>query len=122
MDWVSPDFNRLTVFDSRYPHGVRVVEGTHDPREGRLVLHGWFLVAAPFFAGALSEEAAAGPLNDCLEPLYERLAELPLVRRAVALRLCRCPFCSWRSALFLCVRVCCWACLPFPVPPWWYAF
>ena len=39
---VEPRFNRLTVFDGRYPHGVRPVEGTRDPLKARLVLHGWF--------------------------------------------------------------------------------
>ena len=37
---VPAEFSRLTVFDPRLPHGVPAVEGTHDPREGRLVLHG----------------------------------------------------------------------------------
>lgn len=83
LDKITPEFNRLTVFDARYPHGVKVVEGTHDPREGRLVLHGWFLDAAPFFSGSLSEEQATEPLNAALEPLYEKLAELPLVRAEV---------------------------------------
>jgi Rps23 Pro-64 3,4-dihydroxylase Tpa1-like proline 4-hydroxylase len=44
LELVPPLFNRLTVFDPRVPHGVPVVEGTRDPREGRLVLHGWFQV------------------------------------------------------------------------------
>jgi hypothetical protein len=46
-------WNRLTVFDPRVPHGVRRVEGTHDPREGRLVVHGWFVQPRPFIAGSL---------------------------------------------------------------------
>lgn len=37
---VPAPFNRLTVFDPRFPHGVRQVHGTRDPRKGRLVLHG----------------------------------------------------------------------------------
>lgn len=119
MDFVAPEFNRLTVFDSRYPHGVRrppaatrrpparppcrrpptpanppaqvrVVEGTHDPREGRLVLHGWFLEPTPFFAGALSEEEATEALNECLGPLYERLGELPAARRRPSPSLASC--------------------------------
>ena len=48
---VPPLFNRLTVFDPRYPHGVRAVEGTRDPLKARLVLHGWFTEPAPFFNG-----------------------------------------------------------------------
>lgn len=37
IDTVEPHFNRLTVFDPRFPHGVRPVAGTRDPRKGRLV-------------------------------------------------------------------------------------
>ena len=48
---VQPHFNRLTVFDGRYPHGVRPVEGTRDPLKARLVLHGWFTEPTPFFDG-----------------------------------------------------------------------
>ncbi len=48
---VEPRFNRLTVFDGRYPHGVRPVEGTRDPLRARLVLHGWFTEPSPFFDG-----------------------------------------------------------------------
>ena len=51
---VEPRFNRLTVFDGRYPHGVRVVEGTRDPVKSRVVLHGWFTEPAPFFDGKSS--------------------------------------------------------------------
>jgi hypothetical protein len=77
---VAPDFNRLTVFDARFPHGVRVVEGVSDPRAARLVLHGWFLDPRPFFEGGLDEEAATDALNAALDPLYAELAELAPVR------------------------------------------
>lgn len=40
IDTVEPRFNRLTVFDPRFPHGVRTVEGTRDPLKGRLVSAG----------------------------------------------------------------------------------
>ena len=48
---VQQQFNRLTVFDGRFPHGVRPVEGTRDPLKSRLVLHGWFTEPTPFFDG-----------------------------------------------------------------------
>lgn len=51
VTFVEPEFNRLTVFDPRLPHGVRPVRGTQDPREARLVLHGWFTEPTPFFTG-----------------------------------------------------------------------
>jgi hypothetical protein len=40
---IAPVFNQLTVFDTRIPHGVTTVEGTRDPLDSRVVLHGWFL-------------------------------------------------------------------------------
>jgi hypothetical protein len=50
---IPPRFNRLVVFDPRIPHGVRTVAGTHDPRAGRLVIHGWFVQPRPFVTGPL---------------------------------------------------------------------
>ena len=41
VEEVPARFNQLVVFDARLPHGVRRVEGVRDPREARLVLHGW---------------------------------------------------------------------------------
>lgn len=48
---VPPLLGQLTVFDPRLPHGVRIVEGCQDPREARIVLHGWFTTPTPFFQG-----------------------------------------------------------------------
>jgi hypothetical protein len=50
---IEPKLNRLTAFDPRIPHGVREVTGTRDPREGRLVIHGWFVQPRPFVIGPL---------------------------------------------------------------------
>jgi hypothetical protein len=47
-------FNELLVFDPRIPHGVRTVEGTRDPLESRVVLHGWFKAPVPAIGGALA--------------------------------------------------------------------
>jgi hypothetical protein len=44
-------FNRLLVFDPRIPHGVVPVSGTNDPREARLVIHGWFTQPEPQIVG-----------------------------------------------------------------------
>jgi hypothetical protein len=64
-------FNRLVVFDPRIPHGVRRVEGTHDPREGRLVIHGWFVQPRPFIEGPLHE----GELGQAIERVSETVGE-----------------------------------------------
>jgi len=57
-------WNRLVVFDPRVPHGVRRVTGTHDPREGRLVVHGWFVSPRPFFEGPLPRRAVAAAIDE----------------------------------------------------------
>ena len=64
---VEPLFNRMTVFDPRLPHGVSIVEGTRDPREGRLVLHGWFNEPAPFFSVSVSKDHRTGSHAKSLE-------------------------------------------------------
>ena len=51
---ITPDFNRLTLFNPSLTHGVREVKGTFDPREGRLVMHGWFVNPRPFWIGPLA--------------------------------------------------------------------
>ena len=63
---IEPRFGRLVVFDPRIPHGVRQVTGTRDPREGRLVIHGWFVQPRPFVQGPLrgaAVTARAGELG-----------------------------------------------------------
>jgi hypothetical protein len=71
FSYIQPRFNRLTLFDSRFPHGVTPVEGTRDPLEGRLVLHGWFTKPAPFFMGGLDAEDATPVINKALDEFYE---------------------------------------------------
>ena len=75
---VAPRFARLTVFDPRIPHGVRPVTGTHDPREGRLVIHGWFVQPRPFISGALPPRALAARIAELTEPLGAWLDGLPV--------------------------------------------
>jgi hypothetical protein len=69
---VPPRFNRLTVFDPRFPHGVTRVSGTHNPAEGRLVLHGWFTEPRPFITGPLKQEQ----IDEVLEPNLGQVAEI----------------------------------------------
>jgi len=88
VELVPPKFDRLTVFDPRFPHGVRQVQGTHDPLEARLVLHGWFSDPSPFFTGGLSEEDAAPVLDRVLGRLFDELdAEVGRATGTLAVRL-----------------------------------
>jgi len=75
---VAPEFARLTVFDPRIPHGVRTVTGTHDPREGRLVIHGWFVQPRPFVRGALPVRALAARIAELTDQLGAWLGGLPV--------------------------------------------
>eukprot|EP00882_Tetradesmus_deserticola_P023705 GHRQ01025811.1.p2 GENE.GHRQ01025811.1~~GHRQ01025811.1.p2 ORF type:complete len:201 (+),score=65.51 GHRQ01025811.1:356-958(+) len=84
---VEPHFNQLTVFDPRFPHGVRPVAGTRDPQKGRLVLHGWFTEPSPFFDGPLPESDALQHLNAALEPMFEQLQALPQVTGTITMQL-----------------------------------
>jgi hypothetical protein len=75
---IEPKFGRLTVFDPRFPHGVRAVSGTHDPREGRLVIHGWFVQPRPFVRGPLTARALTARIDDLTGRLGGWLGTLPI--------------------------------------------
>lgn len=77
VELIPPLYNRLTVFDPRFPHGVKRVSGTNDPREARLVLHGWFTQPEPFFSGGLSEEEASPVLEAAMEDVISIVTDLP---------------------------------------------
>lgn len=76
VDRVPALFNRLTVFDPRFPHGVTEVRGTQDPLEARLVIHGWFVEPRPYVIGGLSTAAVQEGLAAPLESLQNFIAEL----------------------------------------------
>ncbi|NJL25283.1 MAG: 2OG-Fe(II) oxygenase [Calothrix sp. SM1_5_4] len=73
---IEPRFNRLTVFNPALVHGVREVRGTHDPREGRLVVHGWFVNPRPFWVGPLSAVEVDGSVREGLSRILSRQPEL----------------------------------------------
>ena len=75
---IPPEFGRLVVFDPRIPHGVRQVTGTHDPREGRLVIHGWFVQPRPFVQGSLSTKTLASRIEGLTDQLGGWIGELPI--------------------------------------------
>jgi hypothetical protein len=57
-DSIEPRFNRLLVFDDRVPHAVELVEGSMDPLEGRLVIHGHIREVGPIVSGGVSFDDA----------------------------------------------------------------
>jgi hypothetical protein len=76
---IEPKFGRLTVFDPRIPHGVRTVTGTHDPRQGRLVIHGWFVQPRPFIEGPLQPKQLQSRIEELSGFIGKQLSsELPV--------------------------------------------
>jgi hypothetical protein len=74
-DLIQPNFNRLVLFDDRMPHGVTRAEGSMDPIDGRIVLHGHIREAGPIVKGPLPirlvEAARAAALKAALDAAPE---------------------------------------------------
>ena len=66
-DLIEPDFNRLVLFDDRMPHGVQRIEGSMDPLDGRLVLHGHISEGDAVFVGPVSPEAVRAAVAPGIE-------------------------------------------------------
>ena len=75
---IEPRFGRLVAFDPRIPHGVRTVTGTRDPREGRLVIHGWFVQPRPFVTGPVSAREVSARADELGVAIGRDLGALPL--------------------------------------------
>jgi hypothetical protein len=82
---VPPKFNQLLVFNPAIPHGVKPVRGTHDPRFGRLVIHGWFVNPRPFWYGPLKADEVAEGIEAGLAPVLA--GKLNLGRGFLSLRM-----------------------------------
>lgn len=71
FDLVPPQFNRLILFDDRIPHAVQRVEGSMDPLEGRIVLHGHIGEAGVVAEGGLTGEVIQTTINSALADVKE---------------------------------------------------
>ncbi len=87
FDRVAPNFNRLIVFDPRLPHGVSRVNGTRDPRQSRLVLHGWFTHPQPILRGPIKRVEFQRQLEDILGALEVQLSPLAPMTGTLCYRL-----------------------------------
>ncbi len=84
---IPPEFNQLTVFDPRLPHGVKEVRGTRDPLAGRLVVHGWFVEPRPFAEGALAgTKTLTSALDAALGPIADALSDFPTLQGLASIR------------------------------------
>lgn len=79
VDRIPAKANRLIAFDPRLPHGVTEVRGTMDPREARLVIHGWFTQPKTYIDGFVPAKSAEKILNQA----YKKVADLTQYSEAV---------------------------------------
>ena len=84
---IEPRFNRLVVFDDRIVHGVERVDGSMDPREGRLVFHGHIDKSGPFVSGGLTLAELANGIREAVGGfLDENAATIQLYHGPLVLR------------------------------------
>lgn len=83
---ITPKFNRLTLFNPQLEHGVKKVRGTMDPREGRLVIHGWFVQPRPFWVGPLTIAEVMGSISLPLKSIDLQSREPGLVSVRIAIK------------------------------------
>lgn len=87
VDRLPVDFNQLTIFDPRYPHGVTEVKGTRDPLKARLVMHGWFVEPRPYVVGGLSTAQVSKALSPRFALIEQALAQMGPMHGMVSLRI-----------------------------------
>ena len=71
-DKVPARFNQLLVFDDRVIHGVQPIQGTMEPLQGRVVLHGHLRAEAFVVNGPLDAQSAL----QAITPAYEGVRTL----------------------------------------------
>ncbi len=57
IDKIPPIFSRFLLFDDRAIHGVRTVQGTMNPQDARLVIHGHLLAESAHTSGINARQA-----------------------------------------------------------------
>lgn len=92
MQSVAPEFNQLTLFDPRLPHRVEEVRGVRDPRQARLVIHGWFTEPSPFISENLDEEEMTDRLNEIMQNMLPDLQDWPHLTGVISVRVDLKPF------------------------------
>ena len=88
---IEPSFNRLTVFDPRIPHGVRLVEGTREPLESRIAIHSWFVDPAVVLSHAIEEAQQRRAFEAALAILLISLGDVEGLDGLVATRIAVSP-------------------------------
>ncbi|MEN9722896.1 MAG: hypothetical protein RJB38_882 [Pseudomonadota bacterium] len=86
IESIAPEMNRLVVFDPRIPHGVRRVSGPNDVRQGRLVIHGWFVNPRPFIEGPLKGSELSEKIEELVSNLDRWISKETLLQGMMSVR------------------------------------
>jgi hypothetical protein len=84
---IEPMLNRLTVFDPRIPHGVRLVEGSRDPLDSRIAVHSWFYEPSLVVSQAIERAGQRRVFEATLAILLVSLGDLRGLEGLVAARI-----------------------------------
>lgn len=87
VEKIPSPFNRLTVFDPRFPHAVTEVKGTQDPLRARLVIHGWFVEPRPYVVGPLSVIKVQTIIEEAIFNLQKNLVHVGNIHGTISLQL-----------------------------------
>jgi len=75
LEAVPPLFNRLVLFDDRAAHAVERVDGSMDPVEGRLVMHGHISEDGPVIEGPLPADAVNVAIDAAVQAFSTEAAD-----------------------------------------------
>jgi hypothetical protein len=84
---IPAQFNQLLVFDDRLVHGTPTIEGSMDPREGRIALVGHIRATSLLVTGFVQWDHARKVVLEGLQQLRDRLKSYKDVQGTVAYRL-----------------------------------
>jgi hypothetical protein len=84
---IPPVEQQLSVFDPRFPHGVRSVQGVDSILDARLVIHGWFTEPRPMLEGALNARKVSPVMDRIAIGLLEGIPKLGSHSGLLTLRL-----------------------------------
>jgi hypothetical protein len=87
VELIPARFNQLLVFDDRIVHATPTIEGSMDPKEGRIAMVGHIRATGPKVKGALSGPEVRRVVSEMLPRLAERLKQHKDVQGTLAARL-----------------------------------
>ena len=88
---VPAHFNQLLIFDDRIVHGVPMIEGSMDPKEGRIALVGHIRATSPIVSGTVPPAQVRKVVLGAMAPLRDRLRSYKDVQGTITYKLTLAP-------------------------------